>query len=67
MSIDRWILVAAAGVTVLSALGNLYVSVRMRERDREDFERLRDEHDALAEKVSETREELAALKGPRKS
>lgn len=62
MSVDRWIMVAAAGVTILSTLGNLYVSVRMRERDREDFERLRDEHDELEKQVASTREDVAALK-----
>ena len=67
MSVKDWILAAAGVVAILTALGNLYVSVRMRERDREDFERLRDEVDGLVDKVGETREELAALKGPRKS
>jgi len=62
VSVDRWIMVAAAGVTILSTLGNLYVSVRMRERDREDFERLRDEHDELEKQVASTREDVAALK-----
>lgn len=63
MTIKDWFIAAAAAVTILSALGGLYVSVRMRERDREDFEALRDEHDSLRELVASTREELAELKG----
>jgi hypothetical protein len=63
VTIKDWFIAAAAAVTILSALGGLYVSVRMRERDREDFEALRDEHDSLRELVASTREELAELKG----
>lgn len=38
-------------LALIAAAGNLYVGVQLRIRDREDFERLRDECDRMEQRV----------------
>lgn len=52
------LLAVAALLTILAAVANVYVSMALRARDREDFEALRDEYHEDKEKAQEFREKL---------
>lgn len=58
-----WNLVSVIGPAILlfTAIGNLFVSMALRRRDREDFERLLKEHSALRDAYYSLSERVARL------
>ena len=58
-----WNLMSAIGpaILLLTAMGNLYVSMALRRRDREDFERLLRDHKALQDAYHSLSERVVRL------
>ena len=63
MTIKDWLEAAAAALVILSALGSVRVSMVLRSRDRQDFERLRESYDETVKELVKLREKVAGLSG----
>lgn len=63
MTVKDWLQLAVAAVALFGVAANVRVSMALRERDREDFERLRDEHEETSKDVGKLKERLARIEG----
>jgi hypothetical protein len=63
VTVKDWVTLGALIVTLVGVVTQARVAMALRVRDRQDHEKLREDHDGLAEKVGEQGEKLAELKG----
>jgi hypothetical protein len=65
MTVRDWAAIGMLVITVVGMYANARVSMALRERDRKDFEALREEHDKLKDAFNEAQIEAARRDGPR--
>jgi len=65
MTVRDWAAIGMLLVTVSGMYVNVRVSMALRDRDRQDFEDLRDDHDKLKEAFNEAQIEAARREGQR--